>query len=298
MKPGRFAYLAPGSLAEALGALSAHGADAKLLAGGQSLVPMMNFRLACPALLVDCNGISELAGIRPRTGGGLALGAMTRQRQLERDPQVAARAPLLAAAMPHIAHPQIRNRGTLGGSVAHADPAAELPAVMVALDAHFELQSARNSRQVKAQDFFLGLLTTALEPDEMLVEVVLPPWPPTRGWAFLEVARRHGDYAQVGIAAWLDLEPDGRCREAQLVYLSVGDVPLRAPQAAALLRGQELTPAALAAAAELAAQQEIEPTSDIHASALYKRHLARVLTVRALEQAAARAHRAGGGPHG
>jgi CO/xanthine dehydrogenase FAD-binding subunit len=298
MKPAPFEYVAPESLGAALDVLARQGGDAKILAGGQSLIPVMNFRLAQPALLVDLNKIAELDFVRRDEDGGLRIGAMTRQRRLERDPLVAAAAPLLAEAVPFIAHPQIRNRGTLGGSLAHADPAAELPAVAVALGARFRLQRAGGERWVEAGDFFSGLFSTALTPDEVLVEVALPASPPRTGWAFLEVARRHGDYAQVGVAARVTLEEDGRCREARLVFLSVGDAPVEARRAAAGLAGEALSGAAIAAAAETAAREEIDPTGDIHASAAFKRHLARVLTARALARAAERARHDGAGADG
>lgn len=289
MKPAPFDYEAPESLAAALDLLAHHGGEAKLLAGGQSLIPVMNFRLAQPALLIDLNRLSDLDFIRSREDGGLSLGAMTRQRRLERDLLVRERAPLLAETLPWVAHPQIRNRGTLGGSLAHADPAAELPAVALALDARFRLQKAGGERWIDARDFFIGLFASALEPDEILTEVALPPPPPRTGWAFLEIARRHGDYAQVGVAARVSLDDSGRCREARLVYLSVGEGPVDARGAAGLLAGTDLSAEAVEAAAEKAAGEEMEPCGDIHATADYKRHLARVLTRRVLKQAAARA---------
>jgi carbon-monoxide dehydrogenase medium subunit len=285
MKPAPFDYVAPDSLAAALAAVSAGGAGAKLLAGGQSLVPMLNFRLAQPTLLVDLNRLSELDYIRPAEDGGLRLGAMVRQRRLERDPQVAARAPLLAEAVPSIAHAQIRNRGTLGGSLAHADPAAELPVVAVALRARLRLARAGGERWVDAAAFFAGLFATALEPDEVLVEVALPPPPPRAGWSFLEVSRRPGDYAQMGVAAMVALDEDGRCREARLVFLGAGTAPLEARRSAGRLLGERPAPAAIASVAE-AARAEIAPREDVHASADFKRHLARVLTARGLALAA------------
>lgn len=296
MKPAPFEYLAPDSLGAALEALAQHGAEAKVLAGGQSLIPVMNFRLAQPALLVDLNRIAELAFVRPADDGGLRLGAMTRQRRLERDPLIAARAPLLAEAVPFIAHPQIRNRGTLGGSLAHADPAAELPAIAVALKARLRLARTGGERWVAAEDFFHGLLATALEPDELLVEVALPPLAPRTGWSFMEVARRHGDYAQVGVAALVTLDEDGRCREARLTYLSVGTAPVVAARAGKALAGREPAPGALAEAAALAAVEDVHPSSDVHASAAFKRHLTRVLTERALRRAVERAREAIGAP--
>ncbi len=295
MKPAPFEYVAPASLVEALDVLARQGGDAKLLAGGQSLIPVMNFRLAQPALLIDLNRLAELDSVRKVGENGaseLRIGAMTRQRRLERDPLVASWAPLLREAVPFIAHPQIRNRGTIGGTLAHADPSAELPAVMVALRARFRLVRAGGERWVAARDFFQGLFTTALEPDEMLVEVALPAVPPRplrTGWSFHEVSRRHGDYAQAGLAAWVALDEAGRCSEARLVFLSVGDAPVEASRAAGMLAGEALTPERIAAAAEVASREEMNPAGDIHASAAFKRHLARVLMVRGLATAAARA---------
>ena len=289
MKPAPFEYQAPASLEAALDLLARRGGEAKVLAGGQSLIPVMNFRLAEPALLVDINKLTDLDFIRRGEDGGLRIGGLTRQRRLERDPLVAECAPLLREAVPFIAHPQIRNRGTLGGSLAHADPAAELPALMVALRARLRLQRAGGERWVDSKDFFAGLFTTALEPDEILVEAAIPPLPPRTGWAFLEVSRRHGDYAQVGIAALVTLDEAGRCKEARLVYLSVGDSPVEAREAARLLSGEEISEPAIAAAAEKASRDEMRPNGDIHATAAFKRHLARVLTGRALRRAVERA---------
>ncbi|HEY3570539.1 MAG TPA: xanthine dehydrogenase family protein subunit M [Thermoanaerobaculia bacterium] len=292
MKPAPFEYEAPTSLDAALDLMARHGADAKLLAGGQSLIPVMNFRLAEPALLVDINRVAELDFLRQDADGTLRIGALTRQRRLERDPLVAKVAPLLHEAVPFIAHPQIRNRGTFGGSLAHADPAAELPALAVALDARLRLRRTGGDRWVDAAGFFAGLFTTALEPEEILVEAAIPPAPPRTGWAFLEIARRHGDYAQAGIAARVTLDDSGRCREARLVYLSAGDAPVQAREAARLLAGQELSEAAIEVAAEKASRDEIHPPGDVHSTPEFKRHLARVLTRRALRKAADRAREA------
>ncbi len=292
MKPAPFDYSAPDSLDEALALLAEHGDEAKLLAGGQSLVPMMSFRLAQPARIVDLNRLGELDFVRSEDGE-LRIGAMTRVRRLEREAAVAAAAPLLAETVPFIAHPQIRNRGTVGGSLAHADPAAELPVVAVAGRFRLRLVRSGGERWVAAEDFFTGLLETALEPEEALAEIAVPALAPRTGWAFSEVARRHGDYAQVGVAALVTADDGGRCREARLVYLSVGETPMEAREAAAALAGEPLTEASFRAAAELAASREIDPAGDIHATEAYKRHLARVLTVRALSTAAARAN---GGP--
>jgi CO/xanthine dehydrogenase FAD-binding subunit len=288
MKPAPVDYVAAGSLEEALSLLAEHGTDAKPLAGGQSLIPLLNFRLARPTLLVDLNGLGELDYVRAGDGGSLSIGAMTRHSRLEKDPQVAAAAPLLAAAAGFIAHPQIRNRGTLGGTLAHADPAAELPVVSVALEARFRIASPGAERWAAAADFFVGLLTADLQPGELLVEIEVPPMPPRSGWAFHELARRTGDYAHAGVAAVLSRE-NGRCSRARLVYLSLGDGPMRARQAERLLETRGISEGTIDEAAALAAESEIEPTGDIHASEAYKRHLARVLSRRALADAWRRA---------
>jgi CO/xanthine dehydrogenase FAD-binding subunit len=293
MKPAAFDYAAPGSLAEALALKAEHGEEAKFLAGGQSLVPAMNFRLVQAAWLIDLNRLAELDFVRQADGGELRLGAMTRQRRLERETLVAGQAPLLAEAMPWIAHPQIRNRGTLGGSLAHADPAAELPVVALALEARLRAQSAGGERWIEAGDFFQGLFTTALAPDELLVEVALPPLPARTGTAFVEFARRRGDYALMGVAVVVSLDEAGLVRRARLVYLNAGEGPVLATQAAALLLGRRPAPDALAEAARLAAETEIQPSGNVHASAAYQRHLAAVLTRRALQRAV---ERAGGQP--
>jgi len=292
VKPAPFEYLAPRSLEEALETLAERGAEAKVLAGGQSLLPVLNFRLAQPAVLVDINRVAELDFVREEADGGLRLGALVRQRRLERDPLVARRAPLVAAAVPHVAHPQIRTRGTLGGSLAHADPAAELPAVALALDARLLVRRRGGERWLAAAEFFTGLFATALGEDELLAEIALPPTPERSGVAFLESARRHGDYALAGVAARVELDGSGRCRAARLVYFSVGEGPVDAVRAAAALAGHELDAATIAAAAHLAASEEIDPLGDIHASSAFKRHLARVLGERALAAARDRAREA------
>ncbi len=291
MKPTPFEYYAPGTRQEALELLAEHAGEAKVLAGGQSLVPSMNFRLAQPSILVDLNGVDDLFGITPTEEGGLLVGAMTRHRSMERSPLVAERAPLISEAMPFVAHPQIRNRGTFGGSLAHADPAAELPALAVVLEASMRVQNAGGDRWIHAGDFFLGLFTTALEPDEMLVEVEVPPLPAMTGTAFEEFARRHGDYALVGAAAVVSLGADGTVADSKLVFLSVGDMPLVAVSASEVLRGQRPTEEAMRAAAE-AIEADIDPQGDIHATAEYRRHLSKVLARRTLARAARRAERA------
>ena len=291
MKPAPFKYYAPTTVEEALAHLAEHGYDAKPLAGGQSLIPTMNFRLSQPAVLVDLNNVAELFYIRSDNGsGGLRLGAMTRQVQVEHDALVAERAPLFHDAMPSVGFRQTRNRGTIGGSLAHADPAAELSAVTVALDARFRLQSQAGERWVPATEFFLGPFFTALDVGELLVEVELPPKPPRSGWHFEEITRRHHDFAMAGVAVLVTLDAEKKkCEQAKVVLFSVGDGPVEARQAIAVLEGQAPTPEAIQAAADAAANDDIDPGGDIHASAEYRRHLAQVLTRRALEQAFERA---------
>jgi aerobic carbon-monoxide dehydrogenase medium subunit len=284
MKPAPFRYLRAGSVAEALSALAASGGEARLLAGGQSLVPAMNFRIARPALLVDINAIPGLDGIQAMDGGGLALGALVRHTDLARSPLVAERAPLLAEAARHIGHRAIRNRGTLGGSLAHADPAAELPAAVVALGAEPRLAGPGGERGVAADAFFRGALLTALEPDEMLVELRLPA--PALAWGFAELARRPGDYALAGVAA---VFAGGAPPRARLVAFGAGPQPLRLPSAEHVLgdavervgAGGGLD-AETARRAGAAAGADVDPPSDVHASADYRRHLVAVLTERAL----------------
>ncbi len=288
MKPAPFLYFRPTTVEEAMALLAEHGDEAKPLAGGQSLIPAMNFRLARPGALVDLNRIAELSYVRSHRDG-LVIGAMTRQRTVERSEEVRRVAPLVSEAMPFVAHPQIRNRGTVGGSIAHADPAAELPAVMLALEARFRARSRSGERSIPAGEFFKGALETALRPDELLVEIAVSRRPPRSGHAFTEVARRHGDYALVGVAAVVTLDPRGRCGTARIALVSVGDGPVLATAAAALLVGAEPTADAIRAAADAAAQQDIDPPADIHASAAYRRHLTAVLTRRTLARAFERA---------
>ncbi len=288
MKPAAFAYHRPDSVEGALALLAEHGYDAKLLAGGQSLVPAMNFRLAAPAVLIDLNRIPGLDQIA-ESGGGVRIGAMVRQRTAERSEAVAARAPLVAETLPFVAHAQIRNRGTMGGSIAHADPAAEMPAVMLALGARFHLRGPAGARVVAADDFFTGLFGTALEPEEMLVEIEIPAAPPRTGIAFDELSRRHGDFALAGVAASVQVDAEGRCTAARIALLSVGDGPVLAAGAAAALAGQLPSAEAIRAAAHAAAQADIDPPGDIHASPAYRRQLVEVLVGRVLPRAFERA---------
>jgi carbon-monoxide dehydrogenase medium subunit len=292
VKPAPFDYVVAHSFAEALAALAAGGADAKVLAGGQSLVPLMNFRLARPSLLVDLNRVPELAYIRTAEGG-VAIGAMTRQARIEHSAELAGSQPLLVEATGWVGHIAIRSRGTLGGSLAHADPAAELPAVAVCLDAELTVASSRGRRTIAAADFFQGVLTTAMEGDEILEEVWFPPRQPLTGQAWLEFARRHGDFAIVGVAVSLRLRNDGdrdAFADARIVLAGVGDRPVRAREAETVLIGG--TAAERAAAAACAARDAVEPEPDIHASGEYRKHLVAVLTERAIHVASERAVRA------
>jgi carbon-monoxide dehydrogenase medium subunit len=288
VKPPPFHYADPATLEEALDLLARDGADGKVLAGGQSLMPLLNFRLARPAHVIDVNRLDALAAIAPAADGGLRLGALARQRALERSALVRDRCPLLAQALAFVGHPQIRARGTLGGSLAHADPAAELPATMVALEARLTLRRAGGERTVAAEDFFVGLLTTALGHDELLTEIALPPWPARTGSGVREVAKRHGDFALGGVAATLTLDAQGRVARARLVGFGVGPVPMRLADAERSLVGGAPTPTAFAEAGRLASAA-VDPADDIHASAAYRTRLAGVLTMRALTDALASA---------
>jgi aerobic carbon-monoxide dehydrogenase medium subunit len=280
VKSPRFKYQDPTTLEEALALLSQYGDDAKILAGGQSLVPVLNFRLAHPAVLVDINRIPALACIEG-SANGLSLGATVRQRALEQSDPVQQRCPLIAQALPFVGHPQIRNRGTFGGSLAHADPAAELPAVAVAVDAQLTLRTSSGERVVAADDFFLGQLTTVLQPDEMLVRIDIPDWPPQTGSAVQEIAMRLGDFALAGVATTLTLGDDGRVSRARIVCFGVDERPARQHDAEQSLVGAAPGDAAFEAAARVVSDH-LQPSADIHASADYRKRVAGVLTQRAL----------------
>jgi carbon-monoxide dehydrogenase medium subunit len=291
MKPAPFAYFAPQEIDEALELLEQHGDEAKILAGGQSLMPLLSLRLARPGVIVDINRLANLAFIRKRGDGGLFLGALTRQRALERSPEVQSQSPLLAATMPFIAHFQIRNRGTLGGSLAHADPAAELPAVALALGAELVLRSARAERVVQAKDFFVGYMTTAMEPNELLTEMRIPARRARTGWAIEEVARRRGDFAMVGVAVVVELNANNRCHDARIALFGVGEKPERMEPAEELVRGKEGSESQLALVGQTVSD-EMRPLSDVHASAEYRKEVGGILTRRALEDAFKRAQEA------
>jgi len=289
MKPPPFEYYAPTTIAETLSLLARYGDDAKVLAGGQSLMPLLNFRLARPAVLIDINEVQELDFLR-HENGQLAVGALVRQRAAERSSMVAKSCPLLAEALPLIGHFQIRNRGTIVGSLAHADPAAELGAVALALGADLRTQSQKGERQLPAKDFFVSYLTTALAPDELLLEAHFPIAQPHTGYAFVEFARRHGDFALVGAAAVVSRDEGGRCSEARLAFTGVGPVPVLFADAEGLLQGERLDEQAMDAFAKHTATK-LEPETDLHASAEYRRELAAVLALEALKIAAQRSAR-------
>jgi aerobic carbon-monoxide dehydrogenase medium subunit len=288
MKPAPFRYVAARTVEQALRLKAEHGEEARFLAGGQSLVPTMNFRLTQPAVLIDINPVVELAGIRCGSGERLRIGALTRYRQLERDPLTARNLPLIHEALPQIAHPQIRNRTTIGGNLAHADPASEMPAIVVALAGKLRAQSVKGERWIAAPEFFLGALSTALAPDEMLTEVELPVAPPRSGACFMEVSRRRGDFAIIGVACTVRLDAEGRCAEARIGLCNAGDGPVLAAAAGESLVGRQIGAPEIRQAAALV-QGAIDPGGSVHASKDFQRHIAGVLTARALTTANERA---------
>ena len=288
MKPAPFRYVAARSIEEALQLKAEYGDEARFLAGGQSLVPTMNFRLTQPAMLIDINPLAELAGVKIDAAERVRIGALTRYRNLERDPATERNLPLIHEALPHIAHPQIRNRGTIGGNLAHADPASEMPAIVVTLAGRLRAQSMKGERWIAASDFFVGALSTALEPDEMLTEVELPVAPLRSGACFMEVSRRRGDFAIIGVACTLRLDEQGRCAEARIGLCNAGDGPVFATDASEFLVGRKIGATEIEEAAELV-QNAIDPGGSIHASKEFQRHIAGVLTARALATANERA---------
>ena len=287
MKLPPFEYACPTTLPEAIQLLSERDGDAKPIAGGQSLVPMLAFRLAQPTLLVDLRKLADLRGIKI-SQKGVTLGAMVRWREIEDDEQLDTAHPLLKAAVAHIAHYQIRNRGTVGGSLAHADPAAEMPAIAMTCDAEIAVVGKSGARVIQAADFFQGALTTALTADEIIVEVRLPAWPAGRRWGFEEFARRRGDFAMAAAAVFYDQSADGKARNAHVGVAGVADRPLRLPSAEDVLSGRAVHQATIAEA-EAAASAAVDPQDDIHASAAYRRALVGTMVERALKRAAARA---------
>jgi carbon-monoxide dehydrogenase medium subunit len=291
MKPAPFKYIAARSLEQALALKAEFGDEANFLAGGQSLMPTLNFRLSQPAVLIDINPLAEYAGSRQGGPNTRRIGALTRYRDIERDPGTARDFPLIHEALPYIAHPQIRNRGTIGGNLAHADPASEMPAIVLTLGGRLHARSKRGERWIAAPDFFTGALRTALEPDEMLIEVELPvAAAPRTGSCFMEVSRRRGDFALMGVACTLRLDQSDRCIDARIGFCNAGDGPILAAEAGKSLIGRQIGPPELTEAADLV-QSAIDPGGSIHASKEFQRHLAGVLTGRALSAANERARR-------
>ena len=290
MKPAPFRYVAARTIEQALQLKAEFGDEARFLAGGQSLVPTMNFRLTQPAVLIDINPLADVAGVKNGAPEHLRIGALTRYRALERDPAIARHVPLMEEALPHIAHPQIRNRGTIGGNLAHADPASEMPAIVLTLGGKLRAQSVRGERWIDAADFFLGALTTALEPDEMLTEIELPVAPPRSAACFMEVSRRRGDFAMIGVACVVQIDEQERCSAARIGLCNAGDGPVFAAEASDSLVGTMIDQPAIETAVELI-QRAIDPGGSIHASKEFQRHLAGVLTGRALTKANERVRR-------
>jgi len=286
MKPPAFKYVAARTVDEALGVLSSEGDRAKILAGGQSLTPMLNFRLAHPEVLVDINRIKELEFVAERNDG-LAIGCLSRHRTIETSSSIRKQCPILSAAAEQVAHVAIRTRGTFGGSLAHADPAAEFPVIALLLDATMSIRGPKGTRSLPARDFFVNLFSTALQPDELLVDVRIPPWTPGRGWGFRELSRRPGDFAIALVAAAVTLER-GKFKEARIAMGGVGPTAMRASKAEQLLKGQAPEEEALQAAGQTAGEAS-DPPDDIHGSAEYRRHVVEVLTRRALKDAIERA---------
>jgi carbon-monoxide dehydrogenase medium subunit len=284
MKLPPFDYACPTTLPEAIELLASHD-DAKAIAGGQSLVPMLAFRLAQPSLLVDLRKLADLRGIRI-SDAGVTLGAMVRWRDIEDDERLETAHPLLKAAISHVAHYQIRNRGTVGGSIAHADPAAEMPGIAMTCDAEIAVVGKSGAHVIQAADFFQGALTTALTTDEIIVEIRLPAWPAGRRWGFQEFARRRGDFAMAAAAVFYDQDARGKARNAHVGVIGVGDRPLRLTAVEDVLNGESIDEATIAKA-DAATSAAVEPQDDIHASAAYRRSLVGTMVERALKSAAA-----------
>jgi carbon-monoxide dehydrogenase medium subunit len=288
MKPAPFDYHRPATLEEALVLLERYAGDAKVLAGGQSLIPLMNMRLARPAALIDLERIDGLAGLR-FDGGRLHVGAMTRHMEVERSAAVRERIGLLSDALPYVGHQAIRSRGTFGGSLAHADPAAELPALATLFDATFTIARGAGTREVPWNEFFVTYLTSCLEPDEILIGITLTLAPPQAGWSFHEIARRHGDFALAGCAALVELEPGGETiANARVALFGVDATPVRLLDAETQLTGQRATASAIDDIAADAAAK-LEPAADVHGSSVFRRDIARRLIARGVRDAAAHA---------
>jgi CO/xanthine dehydrogenase FAD-binding subunit len=287
MKPAPFDYCCPDTIDEAVEVLAANVDDAKLMAGGQSLTPMLNFRVVRPALIIDISRLLELEYVRKRGDGGLTIGALTRHRVLETSALVASRFPVIPETMHNVAHLAIRNRGTIGGSLSHADPAAELPMLSRLLDAVIVARSVRGEREIPASEFFVAPLTTALDDDEIVVRVELPGLPAGMGWCFQEFARRAGDFALAAVGVLLDVQ-GGEIHQARVAMMGVGDTPMRRPEAEAVLTGKALSDEVMADAVH-AACDSLQPNTDLHASPEFRRHLAGVLMERVTRKAWQRA---------
>jgi carbon-monoxide dehydrogenase medium subunit len=284
MKPPAFEYASPSTIAEAVSLLASCNGNAKVISGGQSLMPMLAFRLASPELLVDLKHLKNLDTISIGKDG-VRLGAKVRWCDIENDQRLTLSHPLLAEAIKHVAHYQIRNRGTVGGSLAHADPSAEMPGVALTCDAQMTIVGSSGTRIEKAADFFTGPLQTSLEPDEILTEVHLPVWPAARRWAFREFARRKGDFAMAGVALFYDLDEEDSAVDAHIGAIGVSDCPIRLTAAETVLNGNVVTEQTIAAVIK-AAKDSIDPPSDIHAPGAYRRSLVGTLLARGLQQSA------------
>ena len=293
MKPVSFDYYAPSSVEQALDTLAELGYDGKVLAGGQSLIPAMNFRMARPSALVDLNNVSDLSYIKPTAEGGLAIGTMTRVSTVEHSEEVAKRFPLLIEVIKYIAHPQIRRRGTFGGAIAHADPAGQLPSISMVMNMQALIKGKGEDRWVDAPDLIIGPFMTVIEPHEMLAELVIKPLPPRTGSKSVQVSRQSGGYAQSAVASIVTLDEEDRCKDVNMVLMSVAEVPILSQKAAEILVGNKPTKEAIEAVAEAAVQDEIDPATDLHASADYRRSITRVLVVRSLTEAFERAQKGG-----
>lgn len=293
MKPVHFDYFAPASVDEALDNLAQLGYDGKVIAGGQSLIAAMNFRMARPAALVDLNGIPELEYIKPTEDGGLAIGTMTRVSKVEHDPEVLKRFPLLGEVTKFIAHPAIRRRGTFGGAIAHADPAGQLPSISLVMGMKTLIRGKGKERWVDAVDLIIGPFMTVIEPDEMLAEVVIPPLPARTGSKYVQVSRQNGGYAQSAIASVVSLDGQDRCSAVRMVLMSLGEVPLLSGKAAEILVGNKGTAAEIEAVADAVVSSEIDPATDLHATADYRRAITRTLVIRSLTEAFERARKGG-----
>ena len=289
MKPVKFDYFAPSSVDEALDKLAELGYEGKVLAGGQSLIAAMNFRMARPSALVDLNNVPELSYIKPTADGGLAIGTMTRVFTVENDEEVIKRFPLLIELAKYIAHPQIRRSGTFDDASAHADPAGQLPSISVLMNMKALIRRKGEERWVDGQDLIIGPFMTVIEPEEMLTELVLSPWQPRTGYKYVQVSRQSGGYAQSAVASIVTLDENDRCKDVRMVLMSVGEVPILSQKAGEILIGNASTREAIEEVAEVVTAEEIDPATDLHATADYRRSITRVLIVRSLTEAFERA---------